>query len=180
MFDFNIGQNIYPLSNKVGVQLRGFKTLTDNLLIKLATYINKNFPEKEIEIYSFQDGVDLPVCQRFETILRSINPIIQTKIISNQTPKEILDKISKLDYMIAMRFHANLIALKYGIKTLAICYDEKVEKLATEAKIPFVSMLADEDYDYFFNQLKNLDKRELIEFANSKHFDWKKIEEIIM
>lgn len=166
-------------SGKVGVQLRSFKTLKEKLLVKLAEHINKNFGDKEIEIYSFQDSLDLNVCKRFESILKSLNPQIKTTLIYNQTSKEILDKISKLDYMIAMRFHANLIALKYGIKTLAICYDEKVEKLATEAQIPFVSMLADEDYDYFFTQLKNLDKRKLIEYSNSKHFDWSKIEYIV-
>jgi len=166
-------------SNRVGVQLRGFKTLKEKLIVKLATQVNKDFSDKEIEIYSFQDGLDLEVCKHFETVLKHMNPQIKTKLIFNQTSAEILDKISKLDYMIAMRFHANLIALKYGIKSFAICYDEKVEKLAAEAKIPSVSMLATEDYDILFKQLKNLDKRHLIEFSNSKHFDWSKIEEII-
>jgi len=166
-------------SNKVGVQLRSFKTLKENLLIKLAEQVNKEFSDKEIEIYSFQDSLDLEVCQRFEKILKSINPLIKTNLIYNQSSQEILDKISKLDYLIAMRFHANLVALKYGIKTLAICYDQKVEKLAIEAGIPFASMLATEDYNYLFGQLKNLDKRKLIEFSNTKHFDWSKIEAIL-
>jgi len=166
-------------SNRVGVQLRGFKTLKENLLIKLAEQINKDFSDKEIEIYSFQDSLDLSVCKHFEILLKALNPQIKTKLIFNQTSAEILDKISKLDYMIAMRFHASLIALKYGIKTFAICYDEKVEKLALEAKIPAVSMLATEDYDYLFKQLKNLDRRQLIEFSNTKHFDWTKIEEVV-
>lgn len=165
--------------NKVGVQLRSFKTLKENLLVKLAQQINKEFSDKEIEIYSFQDSLDLDVCKHFEKILKSINPQIKTNLIFNQTSQEILDKISKLDYMIAMRFHANLIALKYGIKTLAVCYDIKVEKLAEEAEIPYVSMNADEDYDSLFEQLKNLDSYKLIEFSNSKHFDWTKIEEIV-
>lgn len=177
LFDLSMASSI--ASNKVGVQLRGFKTLKENLLVKLAEQVNKEFSDKEIGIYSFQDSLDLEVCKRFEKNLLAINPQIKTKLIFNQTSNEILDKISKLDYMIAMRFHANLIALKYGIKTLAICYDEKVEKLATEAQIPFVSMLANEDYDYMFKQLKGLERRKLIEFSNSKHFDWSKFEEII-
>lgn len=177
LFDLPLIRSFH--SNKVGVQLRGFKTLKENLLIKLAQKINKDFANKEIEIYSFQDSLDLEVCKRFETILRSINPVIQTKLIYNQNSQEILDKISKLDYMIAMRFHANLIALKYGIKTLAICYDEKVEKLAVEAQIPYVSMLATEDYDSFFDRLKNLNEQKLIDFSKSKHFDWSAITAII-
>lgn len=177
LFDLQLVRS-FP-SNKVGIQLRGFKTLKENLLIKLAEQINKDFSDKEIEIYSFQDSLDLDVCKRFELILRSINPIIQTKLVYNQNSQEILEKISKLDYMIAMRFHANLIALKYGIKTLAICYDEKVEKLAIEAQIPYVSMLATEDYDNLFNRLKNLDEQKLINFSKSKHFDWSAIEAIV-
>lgn len=177
LFDLSMAVS-FP-SNKVGVQLRAFKTLKENLLIKLAEQINKDFSDKTIEIYSFQDSLDLKVCERFECILKSINPSINTKLIYNQTSAEILDKISKLDYMIAMRFHANLIALKYGIKTFAICYDEKVEKLATEAQIPFVSMLANEDYDSKFEQLKKLNNQNLVDFSTSKHFDWSKIEEVI-
>lgn len=177
LFNFNLPDAV-P-SNKVGIQLRGFKTLKENLLVKLAQQINKEFPDKEIEIYSFQDSLDLNVCRNFEKILKSINPQIQATLIFNQASQEILNKISKLDYMIAMRFHANLVALKYGVKTLAICYDVKVEKLAEEAGIPYVTMNANEDYNYLFEQLKTLDSQKLIEFSYSKRFDWTKIEEII-
>lgn len=176
---FDLEMFDYEPSNRVGIQLRGFKTLKENLLWKLAEQINKEFANKEIEIYSFQDSLDLEVCRKFELILKTINPVLHTKLIYNQTSQQTLFNISKLDYMIAMRFHANLVALKYGIKTLAICYDEKVEKLATESQIPFVLMLADEDYDEKFAQLKTLDSARLKEFANSKHFDWEKIVEII-
>ncbi|MEI8128417.1 MAG: polysaccharide pyruvyl transferase CsaB [bacterium] len=163
-------------SGKVGVQLRDFKTVTEKLLIKLAEQLNKDFSDREIEIFSFQDSLDLTVCKRFETILRSINPQIKTELIYNQTSQEIFEKISELDYMIAMRFHAVLVALKYGIKTLAVCYDVKVEKLAQEAQIPYVSMSAGEDYDNLFSQLKQLDESQLIEFSTSKQFDWTNIE----
>lgn len=177
LFGLNLASSEH--SNRVGVQLRSFKTLKEKLLVKVATQVNKDFPDKEIEIYSFQDSLDLEVCKRFEHVLKGLNPDIKTRLIYNQSSAEILEKISKLDYMIAMRFHANLIALKYGIKTFAICYDEKVEKLADEANIPYVSMLANEDYDELFAQLKNLDEHQLVEFSNSKHFDWSKFEEVI-
>lgn len=166
-------------SNRVGIQLRGFKTLKENLLWKLAEQVNKEFQNKEIEIYSFQDGLDLEVCRKFELMLKTLNPVMHTKLMYNQTSQQTLHNICQLDYMVAMRFHANLVALKCGIKTLAICYDEKVEKLATEAQIPYVSMLANEDYDEKFAQLKALDSKQLKEFADSKQFDWSKIEEII-
>lgn len=158
--------------NRVGIQLRSFKTLTEKLLITLANRVAIDFPDKEIEIYSFQDCNDLEVCKHFETLLLSVNPNLKTSIISGKTPNEIIKLMASLEYMIAMRFHAVLIALKYGIKTLAINYDYKVESIANEACIPALSMLATEDYGYMFNRLKNLDHRALLEFANSKHFNW--------
>lgn len=177
LFDLKMTES-FP-SNKVGIQLRGFKTVSEKLLIKLAEQVNKEFSDKNIEIYSFQDSLDLEVCKRFERMLKSINPNISTNLIYKQSTKDILDKLSKLDYMIAMRFHANLIALKYGVKTLAIAYDEKVEKLAKEAEIPCLSMLANENYDEYFAQLKDLNKNKLKEFSESKHFDWEKFLEVI-
>ena len=175
------GLNLLPAQpqNKVGVQLRSFKTLSDKLLNRLAIYINKEFSDKEIEIYSFQDTLDLDVCKKFENMLKNINPNIKTALYFNQTSKEILEKISHLEYMIAMRFHANLIALKYGIKTLAVSYDVKVEKLAEEAQIPCLSMSMEEDYDVAFSSLKNLNNQKLIDYTASKTFDWSKIEKFI-
>lgn len=174
LFDLDLPE--YKPENKIGVQLRSFKTLKENMLTKLAQQINKDFSDKEIEIYSFQDSLDLEVCKRFQKILADINPNIKTSLIFNQTSQEILEKFSKLEYMLAMRFHANLIALKYGIKTLAISYDIKVEKLAEEAEIPCISLNGSEEYDEIFEQLKNLNRQKLLAYTQSKHFDWSKIE----
>ena len=177
LFDIKL-QETEP-SGIVGVQLRSFKTLKDSLLQKLATQVCADFSDKEIEIFSFQDSLDLAVCKKFEKMLKSINPNIKTTLIFNQSSQEILDKISKLDYMVAMRFHAALIALKYGTKTLAICYDVKVEKLAEDAQIPYVSMSGEENYEEAFRKLKELNSSDLIEFSNSNHFDWSKFEDVI-
>lgn len=177
LFDLTLPK--YKPQNKVGVQLRSFKTLKDELLDKLAKSINDNFADKEIEIYSFQDSLDLAVCKKFDEILKKINHEIKTTLIYNQTSQEVLEKISQLEYMVAMRFHACLIAIKYGIKTLAVSYDIKVEKLAEEAEIPCVSMNANENYNEVFEQLKNVDGKKLIEYSNTKHFDWSKFEKLI-
>lgn len=159
-------------SNRVGIQLRSFKSLTEKLLITLANRVAIEFADKEIEIYSFQDSLDLEVCQHFEHLLLSVNPNLKTTVISGKTPKEIIKLIASLEYMIAMRFHAILIALKYGIKTLAINYDYKIEAICNDAKTPALSMLANEDYGYMFSRMKQLDHRALLEFVNSKHFNW--------
>ncbi len=178
LFDLNIPQ--YLPENKIGVQLRSFKTLTDKLLKKLAFQVNKEFSDKNIEIYSFQDSLDLETCKKFEKYLKEVNPKIKTDIIFNLTSQEVLNKMSKLEYMIAMRFHACLIAIKFGIKTLAISYDIKVEKLAQDAQIPVLSMSADEDYNDSFNELKDIEGQKLIEYSKTNHFDWSKIEKVII
>lgn len=158
--------------NRVGIQLRSFKTLTEQLLITLANRVAIDFPDKEIEIYSLQDSNDLEVCKHFESLLLSVNPNIKTHVISGKSPQEIIKLMSSLEYMIAMRFHAILIALKYGIKTLAINYDTKVENIANDAKIPMLSMLANENYGFMFNQLKNLDGKALKDYTDKKKFNW--------
>lgn len=158
--------------SKVGVQLRAFETLNDKLLNKLAEAICLNFSEKKIQIFSLQTSLDLDVCKKFEGILKTLNPEIKTEIIFDKSPKEIIDEISTLEYMIAMRFHACVTALKFGIKTLAICYDIKLENLVKEAKIPSLSMSAKEDYNEVFEDLKNTDINSTCEIINSKAFDW--------
>ncbi len=170
LYDFELAAS--NPENRVGVQLRSFKTLSEKLLITLANRIAIDFPDKEIEIYSFQDINDLEVCKHFEDLLLSLNSNLKVNVISAKTPKEIIKLMANLEYMIAMRFHAVLIALKYGIKTLAINYDYKVENIAVEANIPLLSMNATEDYGYIFKRLKNLNRRDLLSFANKKHFDW--------
>lgn len=177
LFDINLPE--YAPLSKVGVQLRSFKNLKEDLLTKLAHKINSEFAEKEIEIYSFQDSLDLEVCSKFESILKSINPNIKTILRSNLMAEDILNGFSHLEYLIAMRFHANLIAVKYGIKTLAVSYDVKVEKLADEAQIPCASMAVEQNFDTLFEQLKTLNPSSLVEFSKTKHFDWSKISAII-
>lgn len=165
--------------NKVGIQLRAFKTLTENLMITLANRVAFDFPDKEIEIYSFQDCNDLEVCNHFKSLLLSINKNMKVTVVYGKSTQDMVKDIANLEYMIAMRYHAILVALKYGIKTLAINYDNKVEEISREAQIPALSMLANEDYGYMFNRMKNLDKRAILEYINSKHFNWDSFDSVI-
>ena len=53
--------------------------------------------------------------------------------------QEMIKKMNGLEYLIALRYHAVMIGIKYGIKTLAINYDPKVETLAKFVKIPCIN-----------------------------------------
>lgn len=169
---FSIATPIASKKGIMGVQLRDFPTLNDNLLNKLARKIVKDFYDKDIEIYSLQDNIDLAVCQRFQNIIKSMNSGINCKIIHGLSIPEVIAKISNLEYMIGMRFHAIVTSLKLGVKSIGINYDIKVEKLANEAGIPLISMEASEDFDIVFDELKLLNENNLRDFANAKIFDW--------
>lgn len=173
---------IYSLSVKdrncdgsVGIQLREFKTMNYNLLQKLAMLIVNKFPNKKIKIFSLQKTQDYKLSKKFELVLKSMNPNINTEIIEDN----IIENISTLEYLFAMRFHAILVALKYGVKTCAINYDIKVEKIANDAKIPLISMDANENFEEIFEKIEQLNSDNIKQFANSKSFDWVKLDEFL-
>ncbi len=163
----------------VGIQLRDFATLNDNILNKLARQIIKEFYDKKIELFVFQKELDFHVCDKFKKIINTLAPNIEVELVQGLSSHEMIECISKLEYMIAMRFHALVVALKMGIKCIGINYDTKVEKLANEAGIPLISMNACEDFDQLFFNLKRLNNQDLIDFANSQYFDWTKIDKIL-
>ena len=160
----------------VGIQLREFKTMNQELLQKLALLVITKFSDKKIEIFSLQKTQDLELCKRFEALLKSFNPDINTEIVQDN----IINRISMLECLIGMRFHAVLVALKCGIKTCAINYDVKVEKIANDAGIPIISMDAHENMEEIYQKMAKLNKDSLFSFANSKNFDWNKFDQLFI
>lgn len=159
----------------VGVQLREFGTMSDNLLKKLARQISKDFSDKKIRILSLQEKIDKEICIKFENMLKTINPKIKTEIIDDN----IIYNIFELEYLIGMRFHALIIALKAGIKCIGINYDIKVENLAKSSKIPLISMDASEDFDQIFDDMKKLNPESIKQYAYSQKFDWSEIDKVL-
>lgn len=178
VYSFQLGEG--TPQGIVGVQLRDYVTMNDNLLNKLAQEIALNFPDRKIEIFAFQKSIDLKVCKTFQKMLKQINPLIKTEVVHSLSKNDFIYRISLCEYMIAMRYHALLIALKLGVKPLAVNYDAKVTGLAYDAMIPIVTMKAEEDFDEPFAKMKSLDRQKLLEFANSKQFDWTKFDNIIL
>ena len=122
----------------VGIQLRSFNTLTDDFLNILANEVVKRFADKKIKLISLQDDIDLEVCNKFKQLIFSKG--IDVEILSKLELNQVFETISNLEYLIAMRFHANVVGIKSGVKTLAINYDPKVEKLAEEYNIPIINL----------------------------------------
>ena len=172
---FSMKLNPSQSTGVVGIQLRDFATMNDNLLKKLAQQVIKDFSDKKIKILSLQQTIDNEICVKFQHMLNEINPEIKTEIVDDNIIYNIFD----LEYLIGMRFHALIIALKAGIKCAGINYDIKVENLAKSAGIPLISMDATEDFDKIFEDMKLLDSDKIKKFAYSHEFDWSEIDKIL-
>lgn len=164
-------------TDTVAIQLRDFHTMNEDFIDRLAQQVATEFSDKNIEIYSFQDKIDLEICRKFEKALNMLNSDIKTKIYSELTDEEIISGISKCKYLIAMRFHAIIIGLLANIKTLAINYDIKVEKIASEFNLPIVGL--QNDFKNQFKEIKELDLTEMQARVNLKNFNWEGFEKAI-
>ena len=136
----------------VGIQLRSYPTVTDKFLSRLAEEVIKNFADKKIQIISLQDSVDLEICEKFARILKINGRENNVEVVRNLSINDVFECISNLEYLVAMRFHANVVGMKSGVKTLAIDYDIKVKKLADEYRLPIIE-LSQQDMSKEFEQL---------------------------
>ncbi len=178
---YNIKIDDVPKNFAVGIQLRSFPSVNEKFLNDLADNIIKHFFNRKIELFVFQDDLDEEICLHFEQILKNKYHGVDTKVIYYKNRTETFKRIAQLEYMVAMRFHAVIAALKAGVKTIGINYDVKVEKLAEEASIPLISLDSKKNnYDEVFYKLKSLNSSELRDFACSKHLDWDRIEKLFV
>lgn len=170
-----------PKNFALGIQLRDFITMNDKFLESLAENVLQYFPNRKVELFVFQKSLDEEVSKKFIKILKNKKSDIETEIIYYSDRNKIFKSISQLDYMIAMRFHAVIAAIKAGVRTSAINYDVKVEKLAQDAEIPLISLKPEKnDYQKIFIRQKSLNSAKLSDFSNSKQFDWFEIEKLFI
>ena len=150
VFGMQVASNLHQ---GIGVQLRSFHSMNDIFLNNLAEQIERNFKNENIKLISLQDSFDLPVLEKFSKILDERK--IKNTIYKNLSIKEAIDIISNLEYLVGMRFHANLIAAKAGVKILGINYDIKVLNLANSVGFPIINL--ENEISNEFCQLLELD-----------------------
>ena len=161
----------------VAVQLRDYKTVTEDFIDRFAQKIVQEFPNKKIEIFSFQDSIDLKRCEQLKKALELLNADIDVTIHKGLSDNEIIEKISKAEYLLAMRFHAIIIGLLSSTKTLAINYDIKIEKIASEFNIPLLQL--QKEFQNEFRTLKAQDLTMIQAQISLKNFNWEQFEEAI-
>ena len=177
VFTVDLPQN--KCDGTIGVQLRAYRAVDDAFLFTLAQQVVKFFGDRKIEIYVFQPAIDLDICKKFERMIKTIHPQAFTEVVHSIPNSDMIMMISKLEYMIAMRFHAVLVAIKTGVKTLAINYDAKVEQLAYNAMLPLLTISIEEDFEPPFERLLTLKSEDLLEYANTQVFEWKYFDKIL-
>ena len=162
---------------RVAVQLRNCATMNEDFIDRLAQNVVTSFPDYMIDIYSFQDTLDLEVCKKFERAVRLLNSDIKTTLFSGLTDEQTVSNISKSEFMVAMRFHALIVGLLAGVKVLGINYDIKVEKLAKEFGFPLIGLK--KSFEKEFTLQKNLDMQTISNLVKNKNFDWSTFERVI-
>jgi len=122
----------------VGVQLRKFPKLSKDFMHSLADEIVQKFPNQDIKLISLQDSLDYRILETFSHILDSKG--VHAEILKGLSVSEAIEEISKLEYLISMRFHSCLVGAKAGVKVLGINYDIKVQNLAKMIGFPIVNL----------------------------------------
>ena len=161
----------------VAIQLRNFKTMTEDFIDRLALKVAKKFNGRTINIYPFQSTIDDEICHRFEKALKLLETDSEINVCADLTDSEIISGISKAEYLIAMRFHAIIIGIMSCTKTLGINYDVKVEKLCSEFELPYIEL--NKDFKGEFERLKALDCERIKEKASTKVFNWENLDKIL-
>lgn len=165
----------------IGVQLRGWKSLTNKNVNIIADIISEKFNDEKncINLISLQDTHDLEIMQRLKNILLKKHLKSEVKIFSSLTMNQSINLLGTLDYLLGMRFHACLIAAIFNVPTLALSYDPKVTSLALEAKMPFVNINAlnknKEKDNFIFKVDELISNHEKIRF-DLKEFSEKKFQ----
>ena len=126
----------------------------------------------QIMVRFFEDyQINLLVFQK--TDLESLSFISEhlanTRIIDLNETADWQIYFKQAQYCLGMRFHALLLAIKFGIPALGIAYDPKVSALCEAANLPFIK-----PNDLNMQNLQNLPKAfegrppELINFAKTQ------------
>ncbi len=156
--------NITPKKNrgKIGIQLREFSNLREDFLDKLCFCINKYYSDKEIYLLSLQNSQDYEICNEMKSKLISVNPHLIVKVADNTSNEKVIKDITELETLIAMRYHACLIAIKADVKLLPVSYDIKVETLAKDFGLDYIDLNntsnTEEIFEKFVNANINYDK----------------------
>ncbi len=124
--------------SQITVQLRDWPSLDKIKIQEMADVISREFPNLTVKILPMQMSLDVNVCRKLHQELKLRD--IESELCLNPSNDDIIRIISESSYVIAMRYHACLCAIKTGARILALAYDIKVENMARQANVPIISL----------------------------------------
>lgn len=143
VWTFNYNPDIKDYTGvKIGIQLRKWPYLDTSRLEVLSDAIISNFSNEntELQLMSLQHPGDTEILKKLREILLNKGYSNKITIFSEMNVEKAVDYMSNLDYIIAMRYHAALIAVKYSVPAFVLSYDPKVTILSEETSLPYIEI----------------------------------------
>ncbi len=170
----------YNPQNIVGLQVRDYDCFHKDFYKNIAKYTDMFFSDYEIRIYSMENKNDAKECYNLEKALKLRNSNLRTKVVLYKNPDTVAEEFSHLKYLIAMRLHATILGLKYGVKVLPVSYSVKVRNLAYEFNLQFIDASEEGNIHGILTDLTLSDSENSeIENARKRQFEWSYIDTII-
>ena len=176
---WNINVKQTEKTNKLGIQLRSWNYDNFDFIKKLAYCIEKYYNDKEINILSLQNKADIEVCTKLKDEILKLNKNIEVYVIENTSNDKVIEDISLFDEMIAMRYHACVMAIKSMKKVLPVNYDIKIEELAKEFNINYLNLDETDDMESKIEKFKFKEADYNEEKLKKLKFDFKLLEKFI-
>lgn len=172
----------------IGVNLRPWPSVGMLELQDLARAISSIAAEDnaEVLIFPLQFDQDIDICTHFSNILMMVAPTLNVTVIEQKlTPKQWDDLIHNCNKLIAMRFHALVVALMHKIELFGISYDPKVATLMNNAHSHYLTVSQWREGQLFpkLNAWKESQKQGLtynLDFTELKNLALKNIEMVQM
>ncbi len=177
---WSLETNEYNPKNIIGIQLRNYDKFHEKFISTLAKYVDMFFSDALIKIYSFQNTSDASVAYQFEKQLKSRNMQIKTQVVLYKNPAQIVQEFSELKYLIGMRLHGNILALKYGVGIVPVIYNSKVKNFADEFDIKYINPTIEDNFHSVLTDLTLSPQTSgKIQDARKRKFNWSLLDSII-
>jgi len=144
-------------SKLVGLSLRPSHDLTDAHLKRLAEGLFMIMDETQhLVLLPLQKEQDLPLLEKFHSFwLERGRRSIILDISSIEYPSQWAALFSRFDFVVAMRLHALIFALKAGLPVSGIAYDPKVTQLLAEFEQTCLILTKESNAEQWVESLKS-------------------------